>query len=778
MAATSQHADYTPIARDLTSENKPDPLQKPARNAKYSCLQKLSTLTTVTIALAYLCVPCAVGFLCFLWSNPDGNEASKTWFDIVTSGWALKSITITTLILRTAISAQATICTSMLASIVLERHGVFLHAAAPLSALRFINNGPLSLLMALKHTYTQTRLWAWVTVLLFCTTVLLQFTSTVLVADIGIGTLADPARGHDTLVVMSYEKLNLTSMRGVGQNPYWVAAARDFPVFAERHEKVVESESTSDAVRDTGLTHRAFLPFVNASMRTSIRHFTGTATVLDSRVVCVRPKVHPGLSIGFTQDDGFSLNGTLTPEFAPAGLILPEEPGITQDLHNVSFNVGTDEDDDSSKVDMTWNTPIAYAHDAGEWNVIQKLMYFGPGLVSSLDPRYPSVLKKDNSDFTMSNPSNLAYGLTYFQKDDDIPLLTGRSYQVLNITASANTPSLINSSVPNGPKNFYFSADQVLNKLVLTPRDEWLVFTIPRIEGWHVSVSLCYDSFTSVDANVTISNDAEVPEPDLTAWNVTSKLFGTEGVRQQLGVLEKRGKNQAERAIMKLQTTPQKLRDQVKVWYDKSKSHGWSNISFPNQNFVRQDIKSMYSFGMFMCGGCGLQFQSSDTSRISYQYSNQLQVQIFQDVLRATGNSALAWQAYFMLIGRMAYYDMLAYFDVGDSAMISWFRSAQFPKTSWGLSVVIALLVVHLVLVTFISFVFLTRTEVSRVGDNAWQCLTQANYDGMSDEFRSLTLTDDDVVRELFRAEGLNGAVHLGALDEYPKRRIGLKRVG
>ncbi|KAK7415042.1 hypothetical protein QQX98_006180 [Neonectria punicea] len=274
---------------------------------------------------------------------------------------------------------------------------------------------------------------------------------------------------------------------------------------------------------------------------------------------------------------------------------------MTRDLHEGSLNVGTDENDASSLVDMTWMTPVAYADD-GEWNIIQKLMYFDPGLVSSMDPRtQESSIRAAQS---LSNPDNLA---------------------------------LINCSVPDGLRNFYFSANQGLNKLVITLRGEWIGFTIPIIKGWHVSVSLCYDSFTSVDANVTVSVNVAAPESDLTAWNVTSRVFGTEIVREQMGVLEKREAAKLSQSL----------------------------------NFVRQDIKSLYSFGMFMCGICGLQFQSSNTTRISYQYSNQLQVQIFQDVLRTTGNSALAWQTHFTLIGRMAYYNMPAYFDVGDYTMIS-----------------------------------------------------------------------------------------------------------
>lgn len=73
----------------------------------FTRLHKLSTMTTTTFILACFAVPCSAAFLGFLWSNPDGTHANSTWLNIVLSGWTLRSVTISTLVLRAAVTTQA-----------------------------------------------------------------------------------------------------------------------------------------------------------------------------------------------------------------------------------------------------------------------------------------------------------------------------------------------------------------------------------------------------------------------------------------------------------------------------------------------------------------------------------------------------------------------------------------------------------------------------------------------------------------------------------------------
>lgn len=75
--------------------------------AKFAKYHKLSLLVTTAFVLAGLTLPCCIAFISFLWSNPSGARGNDTWDNIVLSGWTLKSITISTMVLRVAIGTQA-----------------------------------------------------------------------------------------------------------------------------------------------------------------------------------------------------------------------------------------------------------------------------------------------------------------------------------------------------------------------------------------------------------------------------------------------------------------------------------------------------------------------------------------------------------------------------------------------------------------------------------------------------------------------------------------------
>lgn len=104
----------------------------------------------------------------------------------------------------------------------------------------------------------------------------------------------------------------------------------------------------------------------------------------------------------------------------------------------------------------------------------------------------------------------------------------------------------------------------------------------------------------------------------------------------------------------------------------------------------------------------------------------------------------------------MAYYDRLPFFDVNNTARISWYQSTHFPQKSLGLWIVIGVLCAHLFLVMIITCCFLFMTKVSRVGNNIWQSLAQINYDDEDDLLRNLTTKNDKEVEDLFKKEGLD----------------------
>lgn len=648
----------------------------------------------------------------------------------------------------------------------MERRGVAFHRVAAVSVLRYINNGPQSLALALVDTYSQAGPWGFVTLLLFLTTLTLQFTSTLLVEDLGIGPLIAPAYETSSFGALSWESIDILAGRRQSETAYWTQYLQNFPTFAEHQEDIPFTNlASSDAVSDTGLTLRAFVPFANETNRTSIQSFAGVATVEDSRVICIRPQMHADFSVGYLSETyGWLLNGSLTSEVtevAPPGLILHDQPAMISGLLPRSYSLDSE---DSNNITLSWSQQIPFAHDADKWAIAQNFMYFGPALVSSLDPRYPSIVDNQSSQFTMTNPDFLAWNLTYYEEGDDIPLMTGRSYELLNITTSQDVPTLINSTDPSGPVNFFFSPDQDLNELVITPENHWLVFTIPRVPGWRVAASLCYDSFASIDAEVLLTSEQPNSEPSLGSWDASSGLIDTTQVRNQLGALPDQDQSNLSRGILNLETTPEQLRTQVQVWYDESKSQGWPNISFPFQNFIAPVSKDVYSWGNWMCVLCGMEFVNDSLyMNISYTDNNQLQEQIFQDVMRSTADTPMAWQAYYTNLGRLAYYENVAYFDAIDAPVVSMFQDVQFPKSRRGFFAVIAVLSLHFALVSYITVAFFIKTQVSRIGDNAWLSLAQVLSLDIRDVLQaSPALKDDEVKIEIVKRGLGNQVVYAG----------------
>jgi hypothetical protein len=103
-----------------------------------------------------------LGFLTFLWfghgSDIEGRNATKTWRSIVLSDWMTRTITLTALVLRLIVSAQAILCTSMTAALILEKRSAPKSNVAHLSVIRGTNGGALQLIQLIL-TSPKLALW-------------------------------------------------------------------------------------------------------------------------------------------------------------------------------------------------------------------------------------------------------------------------------------------------------------------------------------------------------------------------------------------------------------------------------------------------------------------------------------------------------------------------------------------------------------------------------------------------------------------------------------------
>jgi hypothetical protein len=211
---------------------------------------------------------------------------------------------------------------SMIASIALEHHGVPLERAAQMSLARFSNTGPeafLTLILARNSIGISLRL---LTAFLIITSLVSQFTSTLLLSDMAVGQIISFA-SNETVRYARSRSQSYSDVKEIGTRRPWQNNPSQFEVFAEYSEDGTRTEG----VDDTGPILRAFLPIAQQQTRESLHRFQGLSYVYDARVVCVRPQIE---KMWFCPD-----NTTSTQRVC--GSIKPEQ-GLLDNLNLIYVN--------------------------------------------------------------------------------------------------------------------------------------------------------------------------------------------------------------------------------------------------------------------------------------------------------------------------------------------------------------------------------------------------------------------------------------------------------
>lgn len=289
-----------------------------------------------------VCLGC-LAFLAFLWG---ADETNTVWRSIVLAGWTARSITITSLFLRWATAAQAAICTSMLATVLLQRGAVPLPAAAAISIIRANNTGPWSLLGKMGVDWHRgSVLVGLMTALLTLTTLSLQFTSTVLLSQVGGASLPVASSNPQTHYGIKEDGDTYWAMPS-GAPSFLGSTPGRYPAFAEwtpnktRHYTAGHQEALSpsnlSSIIDTGTVLRAFLPIKNDQERSLVTEYHGFATVVDTRVVCMRPNL---TNVTFSTGPGYHVTGLANIQKKPLGYIQKEDPNGNKNF-SISFDCG------------------------------------------------------------------------------------------------------------------------------------------------------------------------------------------------------------------------------------------------------------------------------------------------------------------------------------------------------------------------------------------------------------------------------------------------------
>ncbi|KAF2182919.1 hypothetical protein K469DRAFT_786959 [Zopfia rhizophila CBS 207.26] len=176
------------------------------------------------------------------------------------------------------------------------------------------NNGPYQLveILALNLRRIPSLRSGLTALILLVSTLLLQFSSTALLSDLGPGVILT---GTQTPPAFYYRKSRSWYLYQVGNNS--ISKPPSYPTFAE----VAGSAETVDPASgliDTAKTVRALLPLILPSDRTLLVNYSGMATVVELGVSCFRPEVKASL---FTDQGSPRMWGTINPQI----------PGLTRE---------------------------------------------------------------------------------------------------------------------------------------------------------------------------------------------------------------------------------------------------------------------------------------------------------------------------------------------------------------------------------------------------------------------------------------------------------------
>ncbi|KAI1739513.1 hypothetical protein F4680DRAFT_466358 [Xylaria scruposa] len=296
----------TNISRDTTHDGEPQSTSRPDSpspvyqaeaftHGRLPLSESLGRTELITILGGAILILGGIAFLSLLWfgygDEPEAADAPWVWRQIVLHDWMTRTITILALILRSIVSLQVALCTSMTAALVLENRSTRKSDVAYLSIARSISDGPrrvIQLLFSSRSWSVLRYLELWLISLLALVMLALQFSSTLLLSDL-----------HDYVVVGDVESRPVanfgafSSFNDSGMDYINWGSDRNTPSYAVFGEEASSYNvtPTPSGFSDTGNIRRGFLPFRGSQSRTSVRKYRGSTLVSNFRTVCVPPEI-------------------------------------------------------------------------------------------------------------------------------------------------------------------------------------------------------------------------------------------------------------------------------------------------------------------------------------------------------------------------------------------------------------------------------------------------------------------------------------------------------
>jgi hypothetical protein len=669
-------------------------------------------------------------------------------------------------------AAQAAVCTSMLAAVLLERGSVLLPNFPRLCLEQLYNAGPQRLLWVLifrqrlrGQMHTNLVLLA-----LFLTTLCSQFTSTIPLSGVHTG----PLNGRVASMILPY---------GMGQdniidNEYWTEffwkkRPTVFPSWAEYSEPVIPIDGT----HDTGTSLRALLPLGNATQRESLIAYNGIVTIVDSRVICTRPHLkNVSIHALFYGLYAPAVIGLVSTNLSGPGVGLwcdescREQVATYQSISNdATFAWQTNQDETYPQV----GEPLLYMPDLGETFLPFKC---STALRSSsnndlgIDRQELPVVMCSVDSWTgilspLWNSSYLQYDGSSFDEYQEFMVNSlwrlGRrkAYLVIKTTGKDVTSS--------SWTDIDWDVDAVELQEPI-PQGEWLKYPVKSPgHSLAISLSLCFTNFDTINVPVEAVRASGHLETKVN-WDKRRSAYDTADLRFQLGVSES-SPTSSQRSVFNLS------RPRLTEGMRSAEPYDIENNEYTNEitglrRLVTDPVNQYYTrsdnnFSVMLCTGCefGDYGWTSDNYYGIYESSNNFSyihpayAAIFNDVLREADHPADAIQSVLTALHLNAYYEILDRFTISQTATTTSIVQALRPDNASFLFVVTAMIVLHLLISAYISLLFAWEGRQSLLG-NTWSCMAQTQTPEVVAWLDQARLRSDKEVEQMMRRAGQSQA--------------------
>lgn len=691
--------------------------------------ESLGPLGFISILGGQIGILAITGFLAFLWFGygeaPEAALATAVWRRIALRGWMTRVITLSSLALRAIISVQSTVCTSMIAALVLEKRFTRRSQVAYFSVLRSINDGPRRLLRMMLRSKTRAvflQLDFWLLTLMVLVTLALQFSSTLLLSDI-----------NNFIIVGDQDQVQVPSLITYRQDDFDFlmlggAIQSSLPTFMA----FAEAPSGFDALpnihgfSDTGLLQRGFLPLLGSDRRTSLRHFQGNLVTMKSRVSCMRPVIDGHFEYADTEYD------------SPKRFITGRLHYATslQDAH-----ASADPPCDSADCqELYFRCPVPLNNEARSNQYVSMPCLVGGvgGEIwgNNLDPKW------DPAEAPWSVNSSIQLVVSTNMRRSD--------------SASLLTRNLL------GPGE---------------PYEEWNSYEL--LPGRRVNATVCFWGFNVAREYVSISAQ-DAPREPIIEWAPTSTSYNTSMVQKYMGV-DIPHRSHGERGILTMDIAgdpvdgpPDSIAHSV-VTIDPLGRNEELSIANLTTRLLELFVSNSLTQGGVVNGSTVLCYFCD-----GYGYlTHPLFAMLFDSTIAETRRAANALQSY-MTMSALSWYDSYinSLGELQPADMVTT-RTVQTPgpcssaKECAGFISVTTLVAVHFIYVTIITALCIAQVRYSRY-NNIWHTISQLVTEELRDVLDRTDNVGDKIATSYSEASG-DYRVKLGKLSD--DERIGIHRL-